>query len=141
MTPSMMASAFVLALIGSVLIVFSRFNTLVRSQKRVQEAWAGIDVQLRQRASLIPNVVEAVRGYAEHEREVVGPIMRALEQIARGDFNVRLTDGMSDNALIGPLATGGASSATSPGTSRWTSIASSFPRGRACSRACRRTAG
>jgi two-component system phosphate regulon sensor histidine kinase PhoR len=41
---------------------------------------------------------------AEHEREVFGPIMRALEQIARGDFNVRLTDSMSDNALIGPLA-------------------------------------
>src|SRR5436309_70863 len=77
MTPSMMASAFVLALIGSVLIVFSRFNTLVRSQKRVQEAWAGIDVQLRQRASLIPNLVEAIRGYAEHEREVFEQVARA----------------------------------------------------------------
>jgi len=72
-----MASAFVLALIGSVLIVFSRFNTLVRSQKRVQEAWAGIDVQLRQRASLIPNLVEAIRGYAEHEREVFEQVARA----------------------------------------------------------------
>lgn len=41
---------------------------------------------------------------AAHEREVFGPIMQALEQIARGDFNVRLTDGMSDNALVGPLA-------------------------------------
>ena len=41
---------------------------------------------------------------AEHEREVFGPIVRALEQIARGDFNVRLTDSMSDNALVGPLA-------------------------------------
>jgi hypothetical protein len=70
MTPSLMASGFVLALIGCVLVVFSRFNTLVRSQKRVQEAWSGIDVQLRQRASLIPNLVEAIRGYAEHEREV-----------------------------------------------------------------------
>jgi LemA protein len=77
MTPSMMASAFVLALIGSVLIVFSRFNTLVRSQKRVQEAWAGIDVQLRQRASLIPNLVEAIRGYGEHEREVFEEVSRA----------------------------------------------------------------
>jgi LemA protein len=77
MTASLMASAFVLALIGSVLIVFSRFNTLVRSQKRVQEAWAGIDVQLRQRASLIPNLVEAIRGYAEHEREVFEEVARA----------------------------------------------------------------
>ena len=77
MTPSLMASAFVLALIGSVVIVFSQFNTLVRSQKRVQEAWAGIDVQLRQRASLIPNLVEAIRGYAEHEREVFEQVARA----------------------------------------------------------------
>jgi LemA protein len=72
-----MASVFVLALVGGVLAVFSRFNTLVRSQKRVQEAWAGIDVQLRQRASLIPNLVEAVRGYAEHEREVFEEVSRA----------------------------------------------------------------
>ena len=77
MTPSVMASAFVLALVGGVLAVFSRFNTLVRSQKRVQEAWAGIDVQLRQRASLIPNLVEAIRGYAEHEREVFEEVARA----------------------------------------------------------------
>ncbi len=77
MTPSMMASIFVLAVIGCVLIVFSRFNTLVRSQKRVQEAWAGIDVQLRQRASLIPNLVEAIRGYADHEREVFEEVARA----------------------------------------------------------------
>ncbi len=77
MTPSWMASGFVLALVGGVLAAFSRFNTLVRSQKRVQEAWAGIDVQLRQRASLIPNLVEAVRGYAEHEREVFEEVARA----------------------------------------------------------------
>jgi LemA protein len=77
MTASLMASALVLALIGSVVIVFSRFNTLIRSQKRVQEAWSGIDVQLRQRASLIPNLVEAVRGYAEHEREVFEEVARA----------------------------------------------------------------
>ena len=77
MTPSLMAAAFVLALIGSVLFAFSRFNTLVRSQKRVQEAWSGIDVQLRQRASLIPNLVEAIRGYAEHEREVFEEVARA----------------------------------------------------------------
>jgi LemA protein len=77
MTPSVMASVFVLVRGGCVLIVFSRFNTLVRSQYRVQEAWAGIDVQLRQRASLIPNLVEVTRGYAEHEREVYEEVSRA----------------------------------------------------------------
>jgi LemA protein len=77
MAPSLMASAFVLALVACVLFAFSRYNGLVRSQKRVQEAWAGIDVQLRQRASLIPNLVEAIRGYAEHEREVYEEVARA----------------------------------------------------------------
>ena len=93
MTPSVMASAFVLALIGSVLIVFRRFNTLVRSQKRVQEAWAGIDVQLRQRASLIPNLVEAIRGYAEHEREVFEEVARA-----RGALQLAGTAGQAGTA-------------------------------------------
>jgi LemA protein len=83
MTPSWMASGFVLALVGGVLAAFSRFNTLVRSQKRVQEAWAGIDVQLRQRASLIPNLVEAVRGYAEHEREVFEEVARARSALQK----------------------------------------------------------
>ena len=69
MTPSLMAAAFVLALIGGVLIVFSRFNALVRSQKRVQEAWAGIDVQLRQRASLIPNSQLTQPPSGRHERD------------------------------------------------------------------------
>jgi len=71
------ASAFVLALVVGVLIVFSRYNAFVRSQKRVQEAWSVIDVPLRQRASLIPNLVEAIRGYAEHEREVFEEVARA----------------------------------------------------------------
>ena len=77
MTPSLMASAFLLVLMATVLFAFSRYNTLVRSQKRVQEAWAGIDVQLRQRASLIPNLVETIRAYAEHERGVYEEVARA----------------------------------------------------------------
>src|SRR4051794_38752381 len=83
MTPSLMAAGFALALIGGLVTVFSRFNALVRSQKLVQEAWAGIDVQLRQRASLIPNLVEAIRGYAEHEREVYEEVARARGALQR----------------------------------------------------------
>ena len=86
MTPSLMAAALLLVLVGVALAVVSRFNTLVRSQKRVQEAWAGIDVQLRQRASLIPNLVETVRAYAGHERGVFEEVARArgaLEQAGR----------------------------------------------------------
>jgi LemA protein len=46
------------------------FNRLVRHRNRVENAWSGIDVQLRRRYDLIPNLVEAVKGYAAHEREL-----------------------------------------------------------------------
>ena len=44
------------------------FNRLVRARNMVREGWSGIDVQLRRRSDLIPNLVEAVKGYAAHER-------------------------------------------------------------------------
>jgi LemA protein len=53
------------------------YNKLVRSRNQVLEAWSGIDVQLKRRASLIPNLVETVRGYAEHERETLDRVIRA----------------------------------------------------------------
>jgi LemA protein len=49
----------------------------VRSRLRVREAWSGIDVQLKRRASLIPNLVETVKGYASHERETFEAVTRA----------------------------------------------------------------
>src|SRR4030088_1123609 len=108
MTPSLMASAFVLALIASVLILFVRFNSLVRSQKRVQEAWAGIDVQLRLRASVIPNLVEAVRGYAEHEREVYEEVARARGALQKAGSagQAGTANNMLTQALRPPLPPG-----------------------------------
>ncbi len=46
------------------------FNHLVTLRNRVKEAWSQIDVQLKRRSSLIPNLVETVKGYAKHEKEV-----------------------------------------------------------------------
>ena len=67
-------SAFVLV---GVAWAFARYNGLVRARKRVEEAWSGIDVQLRRRASLLPNLEEIVKGYAAHEREVFTEVARA----------------------------------------------------------------
>lgn len=53
------------------------YNKLVRGRNRVSEAWSGIDIQLRRRASLVPNLVEIVRGYAAHERGVFEEVARA----------------------------------------------------------------
>ena len=55
-----------LVLLSGVLI----FNSLVRLRNRVDNGWSQIDVQLRRRYDLIPNLVETVQGYATHEREL-----------------------------------------------------------------------
>jgi LemA protein len=57
------------------------YNRLVRSQVRTREAWSGIDVQLKRRANLIPNLVETVKGYAAHERGVFEEVTRARSRL------------------------------------------------------------
>ena len=64
-------------LLMAVAWAFSRYNGLVRARKRVEEAWSGIDVQLRRRASVLPNLEEIVKGYAAHERELFTEVARA----------------------------------------------------------------
>jgi LemA protein len=56
------------------------YNRLVRARVRVQNAWSQIDVQLRRRYDLIPNLVESVKGYAAHERELFEEVTRARSQ-------------------------------------------------------------
>jgi LemA protein len=58
------------------------YNSLVRTRQMANEAWSGIDVQLKRRSDLIPNLVEAVKGYAGHERSVLEEVTR-LRGVAR----------------------------------------------------------
>src|SRR3954447_19737032 len=59
------------------LILVGIYNGMVRARNRVDEAWSGIDVQLKRRHDLIPNLVETVKGYATHEREVFEAVTQA----------------------------------------------------------------
>ena len=59
------------------LIVVALYNRLVRLRNRCENAWAQVDVQLRRRYDLIPNLVETVKGYASHERETFEEVTRA----------------------------------------------------------------
>ena len=52
------------------------FNSLVRTRQMANEAWSGIDVQLKRRSDLVPNLVETVKGYAGHERSVLDEVTR-----------------------------------------------------------------
>jgi LemA protein len=64
-------------LVVLVLWVIYAFNSLVRVRNEAETGWANIDVQLRRRADLIPNLVEAVKGYAAHERGVFDEVTQA----------------------------------------------------------------
>jgi LemA protein len=68
-------SIAILVVAGVILI--ATFNRLVRLRNRAENAWAQIDVQLKRRADLIPNLVESVKGYASHERETFEAVTNA----------------------------------------------------------------
>ncbi len=65
------------AIVLIVLWLLFTYNGLVTLRNRVREAWSQIDVQLKRRSSLIPNLVEAVKGYAKHERAVFNEVTKA----------------------------------------------------------------
>ena len=63
-----------------VIIIFfyaSIYNSLVRLRQKVKEAWSGIDIQLKRRYNLIPNLIETVKGYATHEKELFVNVTKA----------------------------------------------------------------
>ena len=60
-----------------------QYNNLIRARFRTREAWSGIDVQLKRRSSLIPNLVETVRAYATHEHEVFAEVSQARGALAK----------------------------------------------------------
>jgi len=60
-----------------ILVIMGIFNKLVRKRNRAEESWAQIDVQLKRRYDLIPNLVETVKGYAGHEKETLENVTKA----------------------------------------------------------------
>lgn len=72
MTPVLLVALSAVGVVGIVL-----YNGLVGARQRVREAWSAIDVQLQRRASLIPNLVESVKGYANYERETLRRLTEA----------------------------------------------------------------
>lgn len=65
-------AALIAVALGIAIIVL--FNRLVRTRQMAREAWSGIDVQLKRRTDLVPNLVDAVKGYAAHERDVLNEV-------------------------------------------------------------------
>lgn len=69
----------------AVLYVWSLYNGLVTLATRIDEAWSQIDVQLKRRADLIPNLIETVKGYAKHEKTVFAEVTKARSALLAAD--------------------------------------------------------
>lgn len=84
-----------------VLYIIFAYNRLVRLQNLTKEGWSGIDVQLKQRANLIPNLVETVKGYMGHERGVLEKVTELRTQaLASGSVQERA---QNENMLTSAL--------------------------------------
>ncbi len=95
----------VLAVIGVVILVAFLFlyNKLIALQKRVNNAWAQIDVQLKRRADLIPNLIETVKGYARFEKKVLTEVTNA--RTALMGAKTPAEGAKAENMLAGALKT------------------------------------
>ncbi len=97
----------VLGVIALVVLFFvAQYNRLIRLNISVDEAWAQIEVQLKRRADLIPNLVESVKGYAAHEQSTFDAVVtaRAKATTASTVADTAAADGMLTQALRGLLA-------------------------------------
>src|SRR5690242_15122783 len=84
-----------------ILVVIGLYNSLIRSRVRVDEAWSDINVQLKRRYDLIPNLVNTVKGYAKHEKDVFENVTHA-RSAAMGASGIQ-QKAEAENQLAGAL--------------------------------------
>jgi LemA protein len=78
------------------------FNALIRARNRVNESWSGVDVQLKRRRDLVPNLVQAVEAYARHERDTMSALTEARS--AAAGSTARVFREQAESRLSGALA-------------------------------------
>ena len=92
---------FLLVVAGLVVAIVAAYNKLVGLRQRSAEAWSDIDVQLKRRTDLVPNLVETVKGYAAHERTTLDQVTRARG--AAVSAQTPEARAQAENALTGAL--------------------------------------
>lgn len=94
-----------LILIGAVVLttvfVWLTYNSLATGKVRIKEAFSGVDVQLKRRIDLVPNLIETVRGYAKHEKKLIENVTNARTSLLRAKTPHEKAE--SDNMLVGAL--------------------------------------
>ena len=103
MEPLLLALIILLVLVVLifVLIYIGYHNKIIRMENRIDNSWAQIDVQLRRRAELIPNLMETVKGYMKHEKEVLENVTKARSALMSAKSPQENID--ADNMLTGAL--------------------------------------
>lgn len=101
-TGSTALAVLIAVVVGVAMMAFHYNNAFVAMEERVRGAWAQVDNQLKRRADLIPNLVESVKGYTAHERDVFATIAAARAKLAGGatpaekiQANAELTAGLN----------------------------------------------
>lgn len=97
-----MTGLIIIAIVVLLLLALAGiYNRLVTLRNRIDNAWSQIDVQLKRRYDLIPNLIETVKGYASHERELLENVTKARsEAISAGSVG---DQGKAENMLTGTL--------------------------------------
>jgi len=93
----------VILVVFFLLIYWGFYNRIIRMENRIDNSWAQIDVQLRRRAELIPNLMETVKGYMKHEKEVLENVTKARSALMNAKTPQKNID--ADNMLTGALKT------------------------------------
>jgi len=91
----------VILIVFFLLIYFGYYNRIIRLENRIDNSWAQIDVQLKRRTDLIPNLMETVKGYMTHEKEVLENVTKARSALVSADSPQENID--ADNMLTGAL--------------------------------------
>lgn len=103
MTPLVITLVLVGIVVVVALFVIGIYNSLVQLKVRVEEAWSDITVQLKRRADLIPNLIETVKGYAAHEKEVFQKVTEArsavMDATQKGPAETAKAENMFESAL------------------------------------------
>ncbi len=100
--PELLLLVFAALVVAGLVWFIATYNVMVRLRQQVRESWSGIETELRRRHDLIPNLVETVKAYAAHEREVLSAVVEARSRAAAstGSPQSRARD---ENALAGSL--------------------------------------
>ena len=102
MSSQALAAIIIVGILFVATIVLVLYNGLIRARNMADESWSGVDVQLKRRRDLVPNLVQTVQGYADHERQTIEAVT-AARALATGAAGAAAKAVPAENALTAAL--------------------------------------